>query len=184
MENNLIYTTRSRQDLDDIWDYISFDLQNLPSAERILNRIMDAAEQLKLFPESGALLSSVAPLDHELYLDERFLVSGKYLIFIMLFGTIFILTASSTAGGIICGFCSGTLCRKNKLFCRASRNVFDRFISGTAGNLHFSAVPLVFSAPRVIICLRFPLFRKNLHFRCCPPKQCAMLRKTASPRKR
>lgn len=104
MENNLIYTTRSRQDLDDIWDYISFDLQNLPSAERILNRIMDAAEQLKLFPESGALLSSVAPLDHELYLDERFLVSGKYLIFIMLFGTIFILTASSTAGGIICGF--------------------------------------------------------------------------------
>ena len=42
MENNLIYTTRSRQDLDDIWDYISFDLQNLPSAERILNRIMDA----------------------------------------------------------------------------------------------------------------------------------------------
>lgn len=70
MENNLIYTTRSRQDLDDIWDYISFDLQNLPSAERILNRIMDAAEQLKLFPESGALLS-----------DERFLVSGKYLIF-------------------------------------------------------------------------------------------------------
>ena len=81
MENNLIYTTRSRQDLDDIWDYISFDLQNLPSAERILNRIMDAAERLKLFPESGALLSSVAPLDHELYLDERFLVSGKYLIF-------------------------------------------------------------------------------------------------------
>ena len=81
MENNLIYTTRSRQDLDDIWDYISFDLLNLPSAERILNRIMDAAEQLKLFPESGALLSSVAPLDHELYLDERFLVSGKYLIF-------------------------------------------------------------------------------------------------------
>lgn len=81
MENNLIYTTRSRQDLDDIWDYISFDLQNLSSAERILNRIMDAAEQLKLFPESGALLSSVAPLDHELYLDERFLVSGKYLIF-------------------------------------------------------------------------------------------------------
>ena len=46
MENNLIYTTRSRQDLDDIWDYISFDLQNLPSAERILNRIMDAAEQI------------------------------------------------------------------------------------------------------------------------------------------
>ena len=127
MENNLIYTTRSRQDLDDIWDYISFDLQNLPSAERILNRIMDAAEQLKLFPESGALLSSVAPLDHELYLDERFLVSGKYLIFYHAF----------PAGGIICGFCSGTLCRKNKLFCRASRNVFDRFISGTAGNLHF-----------------------------------------------
>ena len=47
MENNLIYTTRSRQDLDDIWDYISFDLQNLPSAERILNRIMDAAEDRK-----------------------------------------------------------------------------------------------------------------------------------------
>ena len=118
MENNLIYTTRSRQDLDDIWDYISFDLQNLPSAERILNRIMDAAEQLKLFPESGALLSSVAPLDHELYLDERFLVSGKYLIFYHAFRNDIYIDRVLYGG-------------------RASRNVFDRFISGTAGNLHF-----------------------------------------------
>ena len=80
MENKLIYTTRSHQDLDDIWDYISLDLQNPSSAERVLDRIMDTAEQLKLFPESGALLSSVTPLDYELYQDERFLVSGKYLI--------------------------------------------------------------------------------------------------------
>ena len=123
MENNLIYTTRSRQDLDDIWDYISFDLQNLPSAERILNRIMDAAEQLKLFPESGALLSSVAPLDHELYLDERFLVSGKYLIFYHAFRNDIYIDRVLYGGRDYL----------RVLF----RDVFDRFISGTAGNLPF-----------------------------------------------
>ena len=123
MENNLIYTTRSRQDLDDIWDYISFDLQNLPSAERILNRIMDAAEQLKLFLESGALLSSVAPLDHELYLDERFLVSGKYLIFYHAFRNDIYIDRVLYGGRDYL----------RVLF----RDVFDRFISGTAGNLHF-----------------------------------------------
>ena len=184
MENNLIYTTRSRQDLDDIWDYISFDLQNLPSAERILNRIMDAAEQLKLFPESGALLSSVAPLDHELYLDERFLVSGKYLIFYHAFRNDIYIDRVLYGGRDYLRVCSGTLCRKNKLFYCASRNVFDRFISGTAGNLHFFGGATCIFLRRAYNMLRFPLFTKNLHFRCCPPKQCAMLRKMASPRKR
>ena len=66
MENNLIYTTLVPVGTWTTSGIISVRLANLPSAERILNRIMDAAEQLKLFPESGALLSSVAPLDHEL----------------------------------------------------------------------------------------------------------------------
>lgn len=81
MENKLIYTTRSRQDLDDIWDYIAFDLQNPVSAERVVNRILDAVEQLEFFPASGALLASVASFNYELYSDERFLVNGNYLIF-------------------------------------------------------------------------------------------------------
>lgn len=79
MKYNVIYTTQSRHDLDDIWDYIAFDLQNPTAAESTLDHIMDAVDQLNLFPESGAPLSSIS--DFAVYPDERFLVSGNYLVF-------------------------------------------------------------------------------------------------------
>ena len=40
-ENKVHYATESRRDLDEIWDYIAYNLQNVSAAERIVNRIMN-----------------------------------------------------------------------------------------------------------------------------------------------
>ncbi len=77
MKNKINYTLQSRRDMDAIWDYISFELQNPTAAEHMISSIMDFIDQLELFAESGTLLSSISDASH----DERFLVSGKYLIF-------------------------------------------------------------------------------------------------------
>lgn len=63
--------------MDDIWDYIVSDLQNRSAAERVIDRIMDAVDQLKNFAEMGTPLSSIADVGT----DYRFLVSGSYMVF-------------------------------------------------------------------------------------------------------
>ena len=68
MENKIHYSPESRRDLDDIWDYIA--------SERVIDRIMDAAQRLKSFAEMGTPLSSAADVGT----DYRFLVSGNYTI--------------------------------------------------------------------------------------------------------
>ena len=71
------YSTQSRIDLDEIWDYIEIELQNPSAARHIVNEIMNAIEQLAYFAKMGAPLSSVIPLES----DYRFLVTGNYLTF-------------------------------------------------------------------------------------------------------
>ena len=77
MKHKLCYSIESRRDLDEIWDYIATELQNISAATRIVNAIMDAAEQLIDFAEMGTLLSSIANVES----DYRFLVHGNYLTF-------------------------------------------------------------------------------------------------------
>ena len=77
MKNKIHYSPESRRDLDDIWDYIVSELQNCSAAERVINRIMDAVDQLKNFAEMETLLSSIADVGT----DYRFLVSGNYMVF-------------------------------------------------------------------------------------------------------
>lgn len=77
MKNKINYAVEARRDLDDIWDYIVTDLCNASAAERVVNDILDAVEQLENFSEMGALLASIANVDS----DYRFIVSGNYLIF-------------------------------------------------------------------------------------------------------
>lgn len=85
MEHKIIYTEQSLRDMDEIWDYIFSDLQNPDSAEKVIDRIMDTIDQLKLFPASGSVISAVSPANiHE---DERFLVCGKYLFFYKVTGS-------------------------------------------------------------------------------------------------
>ena len=77
MKNKIHYSSESRRDLDDIWDYIVSELQNRSAAERVLDRIMDAVDQLESFAEMGTQLSSIADVGT----DYRFLVSGNYMVF-------------------------------------------------------------------------------------------------------
>ena len=76
MKNKINYTSQSRRDMDDIWSYIALELQNQEAAEKTLDRIMDTIDQLELFAECGEVVTAVAEIYH-----ERFLVSGKYLVF-------------------------------------------------------------------------------------------------------
>ena len=78
MERKIHYTSQAHRDVDEIWGYIAYDLQNETAAYRIVNEIFDTIdEQLELFSESGARVSSVSGTNH----DVRFLVIGKYLAF-------------------------------------------------------------------------------------------------------
>lgn len=77
MRHRIHYTLCSRRDLDEIWDYISSRLQNPGGAQRIVDEILDAVDQLAMFPELGTPLSSLA----DVVSDYRFLVTGNYLTF-------------------------------------------------------------------------------------------------------
>ena len=77
MKNKIHYSPESRRDLDDIWDYIVSELQNRSASEPVVDRIMDAVDQLKNFAEMGTPLSSIADVGT----DYRFLVSGNYMVF-------------------------------------------------------------------------------------------------------
>jgi len=71
------YSKEAFRDLDEIWEYIAFVLQNRSAASRMIDRILDAVDHLKEFPEIGALLSSIADIES----DYRFLVTKNYLPF-------------------------------------------------------------------------------------------------------
>lgn len=77
MKNKIYYSKEARRDLDEIWDYIVSELQNRSAAERTVNHIIDAVDQLEDFAEIGAPLSSIADVEG----DYRVLVTGNYLTF-------------------------------------------------------------------------------------------------------
>lgn len=77
MKNNIHYSPEAQNDLDEIWEYITFELCNLQSAENTVNKIMDTVDELEDFSEIGALLSSVTDIES----DYRFLTSGNYMVF-------------------------------------------------------------------------------------------------------
>lgn len=76
-KNKIHYAPESQRDLDEIWDYIAYNLQNVSAAERIVNRIMNDVNHLENHAEMGALLSSIVNVES----DYRFLVTGNYLTF-------------------------------------------------------------------------------------------------------
>jgi toxin ParE1/3/4 len=77
MKHKLHYSRESRRDLDDIWDYLVFELQNLSAAEHVVSSILDSVEKLIEHPFLGAPLSSIIAVQS----DYRFLVTGTYLTF-------------------------------------------------------------------------------------------------------
>lgn len=77
MKNNINFSPEALRDLDEIWEYISVELENRGAASKTVNRILDAVEQLKDFGELGSPLSAVTAVEN----DYRFLVVGSYMIF-------------------------------------------------------------------------------------------------------
>jgi len=75
--HKILYSKEAFRDLNEIWEYIAFVLQNRSAASRTIDRILDAVDQLREFPEMGALLSSIADIES----DYRFLVTENYLTF-------------------------------------------------------------------------------------------------------
>lgn len=76
-KHKIYYTLEAQRDLDGIWEYIAFDLQNTAAAERMVTRIMDDVQRLENYAEMGTPLSSIADVE----IDYRFLVTGSYLTF-------------------------------------------------------------------------------------------------------
>ncbi|MCI5687830.1 MAG: type II toxin-antitoxin system RelE/ParE family toxin [Emergencia sp.] len=82
MANKLHYSPEALKDLDEIWDYISFDLCSVDAAANTVDKIIDKVSRLEDFAEIGASLSSITDAESE----YRFLVSGRYLIFYRISG--------------------------------------------------------------------------------------------------
>jgi len=77
MKNNIYYSPEAQNDLDEIWEYIIFELCNPQAAENTVNKIMDTVDELENFSEIDALLSSVTDIES----DYRFVTIGNYMVF-------------------------------------------------------------------------------------------------------
>lgn len=77
MKNNIYYSPEAQNDLDEIWEYITFELCNLQAAENTVNKIMDTVDELENFSEIGDPVSAVTDIES----DYRFLTSGNYMVF-------------------------------------------------------------------------------------------------------
>lgn len=73
----LLISPLAEEDLAEIKNYISVELNNPSAALKIMKQIMKRIRQLIEVPEIGAPLSSVVDIET----DYRFLVCGKYLVF-------------------------------------------------------------------------------------------------------
>lgn len=56
MQSKINYSPRALQDLDEIWDYIEFELCNPSATQNTVDGIMDKVDEIASFPESGAKL--------------------------------------------------------------------------------------------------------------------------------
>lgn len=76
-ERAIFYSPLARQDLDEIFDYVAYELENPSSATETINAILDAAESLEDFPFIGSPVK-----DLPFFVDEyRFIGARNYLIF-------------------------------------------------------------------------------------------------------
>ena len=73
----VFYSPLSQRDLDEIYDYIAVELANPISAAEIVTEILDAVDDLALFPAIGGIVRNV-PL---LTCEYRFLPVRNYIVF-------------------------------------------------------------------------------------------------------
>ncbi|MCQ2491094.1 MAG: type II toxin-antitoxin system RelE/ParE family toxin [Ruminococcus sp.] len=75
--NKIVYSPKARNDLDEIWTYISEKLLNPSAAEATVNGILDTIDTLQAQPEIGKPLY----FSSDLFSGYRFLVYKNYLAF-------------------------------------------------------------------------------------------------------
>ena len=71
------YSEEALADLDNIWEYITFELKNPDAAINTVNGIMDAIDKLPEFPLSGIPLNVLLDIES----DYRFVIYRNYLAF-------------------------------------------------------------------------------------------------------
>ena len=77
MQSKIDYSPSALKDLDEIWDYIEFELCNPSAAQNTVNGIMDKVDGIASFPDSGAKLEFENGLDS----GYRYVVFKNYLAF-------------------------------------------------------------------------------------------------------
>lgn len=77
MKNNIHLSDKAQEDLDEIKEYITVDLENPIAALATVTRITKAIRMLLDHALIGTPLSSIVDAET----DYRFLVSGNYLVF-------------------------------------------------------------------------------------------------------
>ena len=77
MATEIHYSDESKQDLEQIGDYIAKDLKNPTAALRTVCDIQNKIDKLVDFPLMGTSLSAIVEVDTE----YRFLICGKYIAF-------------------------------------------------------------------------------------------------------
>ena len=75
--NKIVYSPKARNDLDEIWTYISEKLLNPSAAEATVNGILDTIDMLQAQAEIGKPLY----FSSDLFSGYRFLVYKNYLSF-------------------------------------------------------------------------------------------------------
>lgn len=73
----ILYSPKSRKDLDRIFDYIHDDLNNPIAAEKIVKGILNKISELKEYPQLG----SIWYLENNINSGFRFLKYDNYIIF-------------------------------------------------------------------------------------------------------
>ena len=71
------FAPEALRDLEEIRDFISEDLANLPAANNTVSGILDNIKILASFPEIGSPLSAIVNIET----NYRFLVCGHYMTF-------------------------------------------------------------------------------------------------------
>lgn len=77
MDDKILYSPKSLSDLDEIFDYIAFELKDIIAADNTVNGIIDSINILKQFAESGSILC-LPTGEVTIY---RYVISGNYLSF-------------------------------------------------------------------------------------------------------
>ncbi len=77
MKSNIKFSPKALEDLDDIYTYISENLQNPIAADNTIHSILDSVDLLQEQPKSGKILTFLSGMNS----GYRFVIAGNYLAF-------------------------------------------------------------------------------------------------------